>query len=243
MQQDREPLRGTCASEREIFRVFSEVLRCFQRFSEVFRSLLRDPLSGRFPAQRLSVLLPLFVLPLALSPTEIADFFYGGAPPQSGGLKRLPSLDTYPARRLHYTPNSKIIEKCKRKYNFRNYFRKRIRKCKCNPGVTGNCWGVTGNCWGVIGNCRGVFAKGPATFFWVFFKGRLRRGRLMREGQGSKWGYSGRAPGPSPSPLVRQVCKHPAFSVSPVVPFSGKIQADFSHFFDNLLGPFSGIFG
>ena len=50
------------------------------------------------------------------------------------------------------------------------------------------------------------------------------------------------APGPSRSPLVRQVRKHPAFSVSPVVPLSGQIQADFSHFLDNLLGPFSGIF-
>ena len=51
------------------------------------------------------------------------------------------------------------------------------------------------------------------------------------------------APGRSPSPLVRQVCsKHPAFCVPPVVPFSGKIQADFSHFLDNLLGTFSGIF-
>ena len=50
------------------------------------------------------------------------------------------------------------------------------------------------------------------------------------------------APGPSPSPLVRQMCKHPAFSVSPVVPFSSKIQADFSHFLDKSRGPFSGIF-
>ena len=32
-----------------------------------------------------------------------------------------------------------------------------------------------------------------------------------------------------------------AFSVSPVVPFAGKILADFSHL-DNLLGPFSGDF-
>ena len=59
-------------SEREGFRGvlrFLEVLRCFQRFSEVFQKSLRDPLRGRFPSQRLSVLLPLFLLPLNLSPT------------------------------------------------------------------------------------------------------------------------------------------------------------------------------
>ena len=50
----------------------------------------------------------------------------------------------------------------------------------------------------------------------------------MREGPGSKKAYSGRVSelggvlffwllGPPPPPLVRQVCKHPAFSVSPVV--------------------------
>ena len=33
-------------------------------------SPLRDPLRGRFPSQRLSVLLPLFVLPLELSPSQ-----------------------------------------------------------------------------------------------------------------------------------------------------------------------------
>ena len=86
-------MRGKVASEkeseREGFRVFLEVLRGFQRFSEVvrvfldvfrvflevfrvflevFRGPLRDPLRGRFPSQRLSVLLPLIVLPLELSP-------------------------------------------------------------------------------------------------------------------------------------------------------------------------------
>ena len=39
-------------------------------FERVVRGPLRDPLRGRFPSQRLSVLLPLFVLPLKLSPTK-----------------------------------------------------------------------------------------------------------------------------------------------------------------------------
>ena len=63
-------------SEREGSQRFLEVFRCFQRFSElafqrfseVFRGPLRDPLRGRFPSQKLSVLLPLIVLPLELSP-------------------------------------------------------------------------------------------------------------------------------------------------------------------------------
>ena len=41
--------------------MFLEVFRGFQRF---FRGPLRDPVRGRFPSQSLSVLLPLFVLPL-----------------------------------------------------------------------------------------------------------------------------------------------------------------------------------
>ena len=49
---------------------FSEVSRGSQR---VFRGFLRDPLRGRFPSQRLSVLLPLSVLTLELSPTSIAS--------------------------------------------------------------------------------------------------------------------------------------------------------------------------
>ena len=81
-QQDREPLRGKSASERvserEVFRVilqrFSEVFRDFQRFWRGFRGPLRDPLRGRFPSQRLSVLLPLFVLPLELSPSTASTF-------------------------------------------------------------------------------------------------------------------------------------------------------------------------
>ena len=40
----------------------------FTDFSEVFRGPLRNPLRGRFPSQRLSVRLPLIVLPLELSP-------------------------------------------------------------------------------------------------------------------------------------------------------------------------------
>ena len=47
-------LRGKSAFERSL-------RRGFQRFSQVFR----DPLRGRFPSQRLSVLLPLIVLPLS----------------------------------------------------------------------------------------------------------------------------------------------------------------------------------
>ena len=54
----RGPLRGRAS---EGFRGFSEVFRGFQRF---FRGPLRDPLRGRFPSQRLSVPLPLFLLPL-----------------------------------------------------------------------------------------------------------------------------------------------------------------------------------
>ena len=85
----REPLRGKPASERlptrvserevlsvslrgferllEVYKRLSEVLRGFEWFSDIFESPLRDPLRVRFPSQRLSVLLPLFVLPLQLS--------------------------------------------------------------------------------------------------------------------------------------------------------------------------------
>ena len=86
---------GPRASDREIclrgylrgrvFRGFSdvsEVLRGFYRFSEVFRDFsevfrgpLRDPLRGRFPSQRLSVLLPLIVLPLELPPRNFGLTF------------------------------------------------------------------------------------------------------------------------------------------------------------------------
>ena len=62
-QQDREPLRGKSASERTSKRV-SEVFRGVQRvFRGFFRGPLRDPLRGRFPSQRLSVLLPLNLSP------------------------------------------------------------------------------------------------------------------------------------------------------------------------------------
>ena len=54
----------------EVFKDFSEV---FRDFSGIFRGPLRDPLRGRFPSQRLSVLLPLIVLPLNLSPTTIPE--------------------------------------------------------------------------------------------------------------------------------------------------------------------------
>ena len=95
-QQEQGQQRGQSASERvsertseregcrgfqrffEVFRgfqSFSEVFGGFQRFSEVFqrffRGPLRDPLRSRFPSQRLSVLLPLFLLPLNLSPTSL----------------------------------------------------------------------------------------------------------------------------------------------------------------------------
>ena len=46
-------------------------MRGFRDFSEILRGPLRDPLSGRFRFQRLLVLLPLLVLPLELSPTQI----------------------------------------------------------------------------------------------------------------------------------------------------------------------------
>ena len=79
-QQDREPLRGKSASERVSEREgFQRFLKGFlQRLSEVFRDLseffrgpLRDPLRGRFPSQRLSVLLPLIVLPLEVFPASV----------------------------------------------------------------------------------------------------------------------------------------------------------------------------
>ena len=65
-----------------VFQSFSEIFRGFQRSSQrpsqrqIFLSEilseadfpLRDPLRGRFSSQRLSVLVPLIVLPLNLSP-------------------------------------------------------------------------------------------------------------------------------------------------------------------------------
>ena len=42
-------------------------IKVFRGFSEVFRCPLRDPIRGRLPSQRLSVLLSLIVLPLELS--------------------------------------------------------------------------------------------------------------------------------------------------------------------------------
>ena len=70
------PLRGSLRALRgRVFRGLqssSELFRGFQRFfrdlSEVFKGPLRDLLRGKFPSQRLSVLLPLIVLPLELSP-------------------------------------------------------------------------------------------------------------------------------------------------------------------------------
>ena len=50
--------------ERVLSEVFRGFLEVFRVFLEVFRGPLKDPLRGRFPSQRLSVLLPLIVLPL-----------------------------------------------------------------------------------------------------------------------------------------------------------------------------------
>ena len=65
--------RGKSASERvferEGLQRFLEGFRGSQRFSRGFSGVLRDPLRGRFPFQRLSALLPLLVLPLELSPS------------------------------------------------------------------------------------------------------------------------------------------------------------------------------
>ena len=49
------------------------VFRDFQSFCRVFRGPLRDPLRGRLPSKRLSVLLPLIVLPLELSPKDVVE--------------------------------------------------------------------------------------------------------------------------------------------------------------------------
>ena len=54
----------------EVLRDFSEV---FRDFLEVFRGPLRDPSQRQISSQRLSVLLPLIVLPLELSPTSAPD--------------------------------------------------------------------------------------------------------------------------------------------------------------------------
>ena len=63
---------GKRSLKGEGFQKFLQVLRGFERFSErgfqrIFRGPLRDPLRGRFPSQRLSVLLSLIMLPLELS--------------------------------------------------------------------------------------------------------------------------------------------------------------------------------
>ena len=67
-KQDREPLRGKFASEREVFRGF----RGFRDFFRGFQRSFSEALSfrGRFPSQRLSVLLPLIVVPFELFPTK-----------------------------------------------------------------------------------------------------------------------------------------------------------------------------
>ena len=102
-------------SEREDFQRSSEVFRGFQRFfkrfSEVFRDYsevfrgplrdpLRDPLRGRFLSQRLSVRLPLIVLPLELSPISEGPEAVGKQTPtsrlvQKGVLRWLPIAHTH----------------------------------------------------------------------------------------------------------------------------------------------------
>ena len=86
MRPEKAPIRPEKArfSRKDFCPIFSENLglkppfvsprldfpnRGFRVFSVVFRGLLRDPLRGRFPSQRLSILLPLIVLPFELSPT------------------------------------------------------------------------------------------------------------------------------------------------------------------------------
>ena len=66
---------------QRVFRGFSEV---FRDFSEVVKGPLRDPLRGRFPSQRLSVLI---VLPLELSPQDSSSW------PGTGRVTLLVSID------------------------------------------------------------------------------------------------------------------------------------------------------
>ena len=69
-QQDQEPLRGKSASERVSERGFQRFFRGSQRFFRgSFLKVLSETLPrARFPSQRLSVLFPLVVSPLELSP-------------------------------------------------------------------------------------------------------------------------------------------------------------------------------
>ena len=83
------PLRGSLRGSlregfSELFRGFQRFSEIFQRFSEIFQrssEVLSETLSeARFPSQRLSVLLPLIVLPLELSPTRFWNhLFYAAA--------------------------------------------------------------------------------------------------------------------------------------------------------------------
>ena len=77
--------------------------------------------------------------------------------------------------------------------------------------------------------CRGVMREGPGVKTSIFWSG-------FWTGWGPFW-----LPAPSPSPLVRQACEHPAFCVTSSALFRQN-SGIFSHLLDNLLGPFSGIF-
>ena len=70
----------------------------FRDFSEVFRGPLRDPLRGRFPSQRLSVLLPLIVLPLELSPKTGKIKTYTGTSPPLFSKKAMPWGKKWPVQ-------------------------------------------------------------------------------------------------------------------------------------------------
>ena len=71
------PLRGSLRGPLHISKSLWKPLKTSENLSEnlwnPLKTLpLRDPLRGRFPSQRLSVLLPLIVLPLKLSPRDAA---------------------------------------------------------------------------------------------------------------------------------------------------------------------------
>ena len=61
----------------EVFRGFQRFSELFERFSEIFRGFQRSsqrPSQRQISSQRLSVLLPLIVLPLELSPNTVDTF-------------------------------------------------------------------------------------------------------------------------------------------------------------------------
>ena len=84
---------------------------------------LRDPLRGRFPSQNLSGLLPLFLLPLNLSPKrsldDRQDYSSNLCPPKTGGLGLLYKKTT---RRRPKTPPNKSYSKCFRRPCTKHFF-------------------------------------------------------------------------------------------------------------------------